>query len=58
MDTYSNNTNYQLLNMDRQYSNGYHTIFRQLNRFYLEVINFFEISFKPIKYIIYNHNFE
>ncbi|XP_078315511.1 uncharacterized protein LOC111127820 [Crassostrea virginica] len=37
MDTYSNNTNYQFVNMDRQYSNGHSNLYHDLNLYYLEL---------------------
>lgn len=37
IDTYSNSTNYQLLNMDRQFSNTDSSIYIELTKFYLQV---------------------
>ncbi|XP_078314113.1 uncharacterized protein LOC111128354 isoform X3 [Crassostrea virginica] len=39
MDTYSNNTNYQFVNIDRQYSNSHSNLYliRDLNLYYLEL---------------------
>lgn len=37
IDTYSNSTNYQFVNMDRQFSNVYSGVYIHLNNFYREV---------------------
>lgn len=42
MDTYSNSTNYQFLNMDRQFSNRYSGLYIHLNNFYRQVGNLFK----------------